>query len=101
MTPLCATVLTEEATLAVVSLSGVNPLICEDASEARVTEPVSSTVETPTMFEAEFGFFRKAIVKISLFTDLVVARVIVATWEVIEQVVVTPVMAYMLVCFII
>jgi hypothetical protein len=77
--PVCAIVFEEEATFADVSLSAVNPLIWEEAVDALATAPVSSTVETPTIGEAEFGFLRKAIEKMSLLTDLDAAMVIVAT----------------------
>lgn len=57
-----------------------------------MTEPVSKAVLTPTMLDAELGFFRKLIVKTICWTDLVVARLIVATCVVTEQLeIVTPV----------
>ena len=63
----------------------------EDVLVARVTGPDSRAVLTPTILEAEFGFFMKLIVNTICQTDLVVARLIVATWVVTEQLgIVTP-----------
>ena len=64
---------------AVVSLSGVNPVIIDYVNTARVTLPVRRAVLTPTIFEAELGFLRKFIVNKICCTDLVVKRLIVAT----------------------
>jgi hypothetical protein len=52
VTPLCAMIFDVDYIDAEVSLSGVNP----------VTEPDSRAVLTPTILEAEFGFFMKLIV---------------------------------------
>lgn len=77
---------------AVVSLSGVKPVMVDERKTALVTVPVSKAVLTPTMLDAELGFLRKLIVKTICCTDLVVARLIVATWVVTEQLdMVTPV----------
>jgi hypothetical protein len=56
-----------------------------------VTLPVRRAVLTPTILETELGFLRELIVKRIYCTDLVVARFIVATCEVREQLdMVTP-----------
>lgn len=64
---------------AVVSLSGVKPVMVDDKNMPRVTEPVRSAVLTPTMLDTELGFFKKLMVKSICCTDLVVAKLIVAT----------------------
>ena len=58
---------------AVVSLSGVKPVIIDYVNIARVT-PVElrRAVLTPLIFEAELGFLRKFIVNKICCTDLVV-----------------------------
>ena len=56
-----------------------------------MTLPVRRAVLTPTILETELGFLRELIVKRIYCTDLVVARFIVATCEVREQLdMVTP-----------
>ena len=58
---------------------------------ARVTLPVFREVLTPTILETELGFLRKLIVNRICCTDLVVARFMVATCDVREQLdMVTP-----------
>jgi hypothetical protein len=57
-----------------------------------VTVPDIRTVLTPAILEAELGFLKELIVKKIVYTDFVVARLIVATCEVREQLdMVTPV----------
>ena len=62
VTPLCPIMLDCDTIDAEVSLSGVNPVMLVDVLVARVTEPDSRAVLTPTILEAEFGFFMKLIV---------------------------------------
>ena len=77
--------LEDEVIEAVVSLSGEKPVIVDYVKIARVTLPVRRAVLTPTILETELGFLRELIVKRIYCTDLVVARFIVATCEVREQ----------------
>jgi hypothetical protein len=80
---------------AVVNLSGEKPVIIDCVKVARVTLPVRRAVLTPTILDTELGFLRKLIVNKIYCTDLVVARVIVATFEAKEQLdIVTPVVYY-------
>ena len=66
-------------------------MIVDYVKIARVTLPVRRAVLTPTILETELGFLRELIVKRIYCTDLVVARFIVATCEVREQLdMVTP-----------
>ena len=62
VTPLCAIIFDCDAIDAEVSLSGVKPVMLVDVLVARVTEPESKAVLTPTILEAELGFFMKLIV---------------------------------------
>lgn len=71
--------LEDDEIAAVVSLSGVKPVIVDYVYVARVTVPVRRAVLTPTIFETELGFLRKLIVNTICCTDLVVARLMVAT----------------------
>jgi len=83
--------LEDEDIEAVVNLSGEKPVIVDYVKIARVTLPVRRAVLTPTILETELGFLRELIVKRIYCTDLVVARFIVATCEVREQLdMVTP-----------
>jgi hypothetical protein len=95
VTPLWAMMLEDEDIDAVVNLSGEKPVIIDCVKVARVTLPVRRAVLTPTILDTELGFLRKLIVNKIYYTDLVVARVIVATFEAKEQlVIVTPVVYY-------
>lgn len=60
-------------------MSGVKPVMIDDRYVARVTDPVRRAVLTPTMLDTELGFFKKLIVKRICCTDLVVAKLTVAT----------------------
>jgi sorbitol-specific phosphotransferase system component IIBC len=92
VTPLWAMMLEDEDIDAVVNLSGEKPVIIDCVKVARVTLPVRRAVLTPTILDTELGFLRKLIVNKIYCTDLVVARVIVATFEAKEQLdIVTPV----------
>jgi sorbitol-specific phosphotransferase system component IIBC len=92
VTPLWAMMLEDEDIDAVVNLSGEKPVIIDCVKVARVTLPVRRAVLTPTILETELGFLMKLIVNKIYCTDLVVARVIVATFEAKEQLdIVTPV----------
>jgi sorbitol-specific phosphotransferase system component IIBC len=92
VTPLWAMMLEDEDIDAVVNLSGEKPVIIDCVKVARVTLPVKRAVLTPTILETELGFLMKLIVNKIYCTDLVVARVIVATFEAKEQLdIVTPV----------
>lgn len=82
---------------AVVNLSGEKPVIIDCVKVARVTLPVRRAVLTPTILDTELGLLRKLIVNKIYCTDLVVASVIVATFEAKEQLdIVTPVVYYAL-----
>jgi hypothetical protein len=89
--------LEDEDIEAVVSLSGVKPVMVDYVNIARVTLPVISEVLTPTILETELGFLRKLIVNRICCTDLptVTARFMVATCDAREQLdMVTPVVDY-------
>ena len=95
VTPLWAMMLEDEDIDAVVNLSGEKPVIIDCVKVARVTVPVRRAVLTPTILETELGFLRKLIVNKIYCTALVVARVIVATFEAKEQLdIVTPLVYY-------
>jgi hypothetical protein len=89
--------LEDEDIEAVVSLSGLKPVMVDYVNTARVTLPVIREVLTPTILETELGFLRELIVNRIYCTDLpgVTARFMVATYEVREQLdMVTPVVDY-------
>jgi hypothetical protein len=89
--------LEDEDIEAVVSLSGVKPVMVDYVNIARVTLPVIREVLTPTILETELGFLRELIVNRIYCTDLpaVIARFMVATYDVREQLdMVTPVVDY-------
>jgi len=86
--------LEDEDIEAVISLSGVKPVMVDYVNTARVTLPVIREVLTPTILETELGFLRELIVNRIYCTDLpaVIARFMVATYDVREQLdMVTPV----------
>ena len=85
--------LEDEDIEAVVSLSGVKPVMVDYVNIARVTLPVIREVLTPTILETELGFLRKLIVNRICCTDLptVTPRFMVATCDAREQLdMVTP-----------
>jgi len=79
--------LEDEDIEAVISLSGVKPVMVDYVNTARVTLPVIREVLTPTILETELGFLRELIVNRIYCTDLpaVIARFMVATYDVREQ----------------
>jgi hypothetical protein len=89
--------LEDEDIEAVVSLSGVKPVMVDYVNIARVTLPVIREVLTPTILETELGFLRKLIVNriCCTFLPTATARFMVATCDAREQLdIVTPVVDY-------